>query len=255
MKFVFATVSLFLGFIACAQINTEMLREELDRTGFGNEVSFYMDYNSGNSNSNEIKTSYRGDYKANEFYTFVAGYLKYKFVEKDMVSHKGYAHLRFIYDKRDFWRPEAFSQTNFDRAANLDSRYLAGAGIRLNFIDPIDRADSSLKAELQIGAGAMWEREVLNYPERPETNLIRSTNYVNLNILFNPIFSVYTATYFQPAFENPSDFRIKNDSELRLKISKLLSMSVVVDYRFDNEPPPDVEKYDLEIETGINLTF
>lgn len=255
MKFVFATVFLFIGYIACAQINTEMLREELDRTGFGNEVSFYMDYNSGNSNSNEIKTSYKGDYKADEFYTFVAGYLKYKFVEKDMVSHKGYAHFRFIYDKHGFWRPEAFSQTNFDRAANLDSRYLAGAGMRLNLLDPDVRRDSVLKLELQAGVGAMWEREVLNYPGNPETELIRSTNYVNFNILFNRILSIYTATYFQPAFENPSDFRIKNDSELRLKISKLLSMSVVVDYRFDNEPPPEVEKYDLEIETGINITF
>jgi hypothetical protein len=101
----------------------------------------------------------------------------------------------------------------------------------------------------------MYENERYNIPVSPETNILRSTNYLTFKWQMNKNFSFIAINYYQIDVERLHDFRYISDASLNFLIMENLVFNSAVTYRYDNEPVPDVKDFDLELTNGITFSF
>jgi hypothetical protein len=109
--------------------------------------------------------------------------------------------------------------------------------------------------EIFLGTGFMFENERYNIPVSPETNILRSTNYLTFKWQMNKNFSFIAINYYQIDVERLHDFRYISDASLNFLIMENLVFNSAVTYRYDNEPVPDVKDFDLELTNGITFSF
>jgi putative salt-induced outer membrane protein YdiY len=64
-----------------------------------------------------------------------------------------------------------------------------------------------------------------------------------------------STVYYQADTADFSDFRILFDSSINYKITKKFALITSVEFRYDNQPPLDVENHDLEIMNGLSYSF
>ena len=68
-------------------------------------------------------------------------------------------------------------------------------------------------------------------------------------------FSTATTGYFQMRPNNTNDFRLLVESGFGVRLSKRISLNVELNFRFDNAPPSEIEKHDLEIANSLILSL
>lgn len=132
---------------------------------------------------------YRIDYNKNNFITYIVGNLEYKEGNNRLITNKGFAHFRFIYNKDKLIEPELFAQIDYNDFIFLKERYLAGAGLRFIITDTYTN-DSLHRLSIESGVGAMYEYEKVDDIKKPVTKYIRSTNFLNIRYSFNKIFQL-----------------------------------------------------------------
>ncbi len=159
------------------------------------------------------------------------------------------AHARYNYRIGPILALEALAQIQHDRFRRIEVRDLYGAGLRFHLYE-VD--------ELEIFAGTTYllEHEVIGpIPGSSRTKELwnRSSNYVGLNARIAPSIDASTVTYFQPRFDEPTDFRILSDGYVSFAINKVLSARVSVSIWFDSDPPVGVRTYDVEIKNSLAL--
>jgi hypothetical protein len=149
---------------------------------------------------------------------------------------------------------EIFTQREFNDFTKLQSRSLIGTGLRLEPLHNLFKHDS-INYNFSIWSGFMFENEIINDSINPETNLVRSTNYINFQ--WKPSYHtiLMTITYFQFNISVAKDFRILNNSSLIMSITKYLKVFISIVYRFDNQPPTSVMNYDFEMKNESSIEF
>ncbi|MCX6145791.1 MAG: DUF481 domain-containing protein, partial [Candidatus Kapabacteria bacterium] len=171
-----------------------------------------------------------------------------------LVSNSGYAHIRLMINLNQYLTSEIFTQREFNDFTKLQSRSLIGTGLRLEPLHNLFKHDS-INYNFSIGSGFMYENEILNDSIKPETNLLRSTNY--LNFQWKPSYhtKLMTITYFQFDLNDFQDFRILNNTSLIMSITKYVKVFISIVYRYDNLPPTSVINYDFEMKNGLSIEF
>ena len=237
-----------------AQVNTEKFRKEFVETGFYGKVSLAAGFAAGNSDFVKAKGSSRIDYAGDNFDFLLVGNYEFEEANEAKVVNKGFAHLRNIITLSQSFYLELFLQKEFNQFILLEDRNLAGTGLRTDLVDLLsDSEDSPL--EFFLGIGVMFENERYNIPLSPETNLIRSTNYITFKWQINNSFSFITINYFQFDVERFSDHRFITDTSLNFLILKNLAFNSAVSFRYDNEHVPNVKDFDLGLTNGITFSF
>ena len=251
----FTAVILFfcLYQITISQVNTELMRKGSEPAGFSNSISLDLGYKSGNSNYANLKAGVRSDYHSEAVYSFLSASLEYKEGSEKLITHKGFAHLRAVYKLTPYIRPEVFVQKEFNKFISLNDRNLAGIGARLPLITPGPADSTGPDFEIYGGLGLMYEYELFKTDEK--TELIRSTNYVNLSWNIDSRVSILFITYYQFDIQHISDYRLLNDTKLSFSLNDYLAFSFNINYRYDNEPLPGIENYDIGITNGIVINF
>src|SRR5690606_37656057 len=129
----------------------------------------------------------RIDYAGSSYDFFLVGNYEFEEANEAKVVNKGFAHLRNILSLSPIFALEFFLQKEFNQFILLEDRNIGGAGLRMDLINLF--SDSSDAVEFFIGTGLMFENEKYNIPVSPETNLIRSTNYLTFKWQVNNNFS------------------------------------------------------------------
>ncbi len=246
--FLLSTIS--LG--ALSQVNTEALMRGTV-LGFGTRLGVNFGFNSGNSTFFRWQLDARSDYRAKAFYTFLVGNLERGTANDAIFLFRGFVHYRAIWQQDTLLQPEFFVQREFNEFILLKDRVLFGSGLRLNlrYLQP---NDTVMAFKLTLGVGAMWEKE--RFTElNPETNLLRSTNYVALLWRIVPRTSLQLTGYYQVDVKRLSDYRLLLDGLLTISITDKLAATVVLIYRYDNEPVLNVARFDLDLRNGFTYTF
>lgn len=241
---------------ANSQVNTEKLRK-IDFTGFDASLQANVGIDKGNSDYLTLKTVARVDYSGESFKALLVGNGEYKEGNKEVISDKGFAHLRGIVPLTQTIMAEAFVQKEYNEFIKLTDRNIAGAGLRIAALDDRDEADSPARVFLFFGAGAMFEHEQFELDDGNliVTRLVRSTNYMTFNWLISETTYLKTVTYYQFDVAKAKDLRVLHESTLAFEILENLYFNVQFDYRYDSEPVSGVKKYDLEISNGITVNF
>lgn len=182
-------------------------------------------------------------------------YINYTAVQKEALVQTGYAHFRTNFFRKARISNEAFTQYQYDLARGLESRWLAGTGLRINLV-------KSENTELVFGPGIMYEYEKWESPVESEpirkAKLFKSTNYlsirqkVNKNIEFNAI--SYYQTGYDKSIEN-FRHRVSGDINLAVSVTNKLTLNTTFNCTFENRPIVPVTKFIYTLTNGLAYSF
>ena len=244
-----------------AQVNifdAETLQQMELGHGWYNKIAFNLTAHAGNTDLLTLKTRFRSDYLAENYHLFILANLHQGSKDNKSFIDKGLIHLRGIRSVSQDAAVETFAQKQFNDFIRLQDRNLVGGGFRISPLRKVTESENHRTFNPYIGIGLMWEDEVINddtSEAKIESNIIRSTNYVTWTWRIDErLTSAATGYYqFQPA--SFSDYRILFEGSIGFRLTKKLGFTTWLGFRYDNEPPANVKKHDLEIVNGLNFTF
>jgi putative salt-induced outer membrane protein YdiY len=224
-----------------------------EKAGFSGGVELGLDTKRGNTEKDTYKASAKITYDNNVSYVAWAQ-VSGEYAESSGVedTNKKYAHLRFIHKlSKDVFRYEIFGQVQEDKFKALKQRRLGGAGIRAKIFN------TPIGGEGYFGLGAMYEDIRYTDPSiDPNEYNTRLNTYLAYSLKFMDSSSLAYTLYYQPLFEEMSDYVMTNDLELKLQIYKKLFLKFGLSYDLDSRPPNGVaEKYDLSQSTTFVYEF
>jgi len=236
------------------QINTEAMRSEDNSDSFTNQFNMEMGYEKANTEVLELAAEYRLDYvKQENFHSFIVinlenGYEKENDLPKNIITNKGFAHLRITKDLFTNYQMEVFTQYEFNKFLLLNDRYLLGTGLRIGL-------QESELSSTYIGIGLMVEKEIYDLELDHEKNLLRSTNYIKNNILLSSNIDLSNTAYFQIASDDFNDYRILYDGGLYFHVNESFAFTIELNYRYDNEPQGNLGNSYIQISNGVSFNF
>ena len=257
MKFVFRLLFLLcIVVLAEGQINVfnaETMKQIKQQSGFYNSIGLSFSRHTGNVDLLTTRMRIRADYLTTEYHTFLIGNLQYRKKDANTFDSRGTIHIRGIRKFNSLLMIEGFLQKQYSESILLKDRNLAGGGFRFS---PL-RSNEKWQIDLYVGIGAMWENELIDNKKlgEIETSILRSTNYATLIWRIDDRFSTATTGYFQMRPNNTNDFRLLVESGFGVRLSKRISLNVELNFRFDNAPPSEIEKHDLEIANSLMLSL
>ena len=247
-------VSISLFDSIAGQVNTEAMRSEDDRFGFSNQFSLDVGYEKASSEVLDLASEYRLDYiNQNNLHSFMIislenGYEKEEHTPKNIITNKGFVHLRTTKKLTPKYQVEIFTQYEFNEFLLLNDRYLLGSGLRIGF-------NNYKLANTYLGIGFMAENESYDLDIENEMNLLRSTNYIKNNITLNSKIELSNTAYFQIASDDFNDYRILYDGGLDFHVTDFFAFTFELNYRYDNDPQGDLGNSYVQVTNGVSFNF
>jgi Protein of unknown function, DUF481 len=243
------------SFLMVGQVNTEKLRKDNVKNHFEMNLGASMVLHKGNTDIFAMDTKLRLDYQHGHYAVFLVGQLAYGEKNNDSYLNKGFAHLRGVRNLGKRFKIEIFLQEEFNKFINLEERSIIGGGFRLHIIQH-KKAKSSF--DFSTGFGLMYEKERFSQSDlnlkKEDTSFFKSTNYISLKYSHNK-FTLGNVSYIQLNIGEEESTRIYSDLNFAVKLSKVLSYTADINYRYDSNPAPNIENYDFKLKNGLTLTI
>ena len=237
---------------AAAQINTERLRPGDPRSGASASLGASAAWKYGNVSLLQLDGKAAGLYYAEPHSILLSTLGTFGQQSGERFASAAFAHLRWTAMWWSRIGSEVFAQLQYDEFLRLKLRELVGAGPRFVLVDT-----DSLR--LAVGTGYMLEYEQLDIAQddpHPRTTLAhRSTSYVTLAAEVTDRLQFGQTVYAQPRFDRPSDIRVLAEFELKVALNGTFALTTAFALRFDSDPPSEVDKLDLGLKNGLELTL
>ena len=233
------------SFESQAFINIETIRKEKGE-GFFGRSAFRVSGQSGNTNKFTGNVSSLNIQRGSRDEVLMLGNFVYSetFGIKD--TNNGQAHLRYVFNSREVFAYELFSQIEFDKFKDLNDRTLFGATIRQRLF--LDDEDSFF-----VGYGGFYEME--HYTNNIHRFRVRGNVYLSfVKRLFDRV-SATAIAYYQPAYNRLGDFRVRFEGGMNVDLSKRLALELTYTIAHDNQLPVDVVKTDSTYLTGLAVKY
>ncbi len=238
---------------AAAQVNIEALRRDADSTGLAGALALNLEMHTGNTDLKEIGLEGRLDFNHPNVHTFVLARNDFGWEQGERFADEGLIHLRQHYPLRGRIGLEAFTQYNYDATYRLDTRVLAGGGLRLHLVE-------TGTFQLWEGASAFLEHERLGdlsegdaHPDR--STVVRWSHYLSSRIAVNDRVASTCTVYVQPLWNAIGDTRVLGELNLEIDLAGPLVLALNFGMRYDSRPPEGVRKLDTVLENGLAVTF
>ncbi|MCA9642080.1 MAG: DUF481 domain-containing protein [Myxococcales bacterium] len=180
---------------------------------------------------------------------FFAATGDYSHLDGETQVRRSFAHARYNYELSEGLWWELFGQLESNKFIAVRLRELVGTGPRLQLFD----AD-----ELQafFGTAYMLEHTELasdvTPPDRPAL-VHRSSNYLTFSWLVDERVSLVSTTYYQPRFDEPSDYRLFSQLSADFGVTTVLKAGMSLMLRYDSLPPGGVESTDWSVVNTLGL--
>ena len=240
------------------KVDKRSVLEDTSRIWLGN-VAFKLNLNNNNATAenNLIFVGLHGRTDVNyvsksHVYTLLNS-LNYFTTGAGPFVSTGYSHFRINWDRKRKLTYENFAQVQYDRGRNLQGRWLAGGGLRLNFYQ-------TEKSYFHIGVGGMYESETWKRADEMLTtvNIFKSTNYIGAIVDFNQHLTVNFICYFQTGYYEPFGqwlSRVSGDLNINVKISERLQYSTSFRLQYESRPIIPINRVVYALTNGINIRF
>jgi putative salt-induced outer membrane protein YdiY len=239
--------------LAHAIVNMESVHLGKPEQGFSGNFDLSIDAQYGNTEKSTASTGMKLQWAEDKNTDFVLA--SYSYGESGGVkdTNKSFVHLRHIHQIDDSIAWEAFTQLSSNEFTRLNLRALLGGGARLTL------GKISDKHAIYLGLGGFYEREELDVETSGSDTKIEKTfrgnGYLVMKYQFNPYVTMVSATYYQPALDEFSDYRAIENASLVSQLTDELSLQLAVDIQHDSKPAPDVKKTDTSVTVGFSLRF
>ena len=246
-------ILLFISLLT-GQVNTEAMRFAENINGIRNQFDLEFGYERANTEIFEMATKYRLDYiKRNNSHSFMIinfenGYEKEHNLSKNIITNKGFIHIRTTKNVFNNYQMEVFTQYEFNEFLLLNDRYLLGSGVRIGL-------KGSEYVQTYLGMGFMYEKEIYKLDLENEKSLFRSTNYIKNNVILSSNIELKNTAYFQIAVDDFIDYRMLYDGDLTFHTNDFFAFTISLKYRYDNDPQGNLDNSYFQISNGVSFNF
>ncbi len=101
----------------------------------------------------------------------------------------------------------------------------------------------------------MYEHEKLSDGITPVQKNLRSSSYLSFSLYPGENISVISTTYYQPILKNLGDYRISNQSSLRVGMFNNISLKLSYTFTYDTFPAVGIPSSQYDFSTGIAYSF
>ncbi|MCA9596528.1 MAG: DUF481 domain-containing protein [Myxococcales bacterium] len=237
---------------AAAQVNVEPMRAKLEDDGLGGSVDARFAGRLGNSEGLTAGGDALIGGRSEPHFGFLALNGDYSRLNGSVQLARYFAHARYNFTLATRWWWEVFAQVEHDRFRRLTFRKLLGTGPRFALMQGEPLA-------AYLGTAYMLESETLDVQAGSGDDSAplahRSSSYLSLLAQPDDRVTLVSTTYFQPRFDEPSDYRVLSVTAAKFAISKLLTAGLTFTLRYDSEPPTGVQRTDAELNNTLGLVF
>ena len=240
---------ILVGFPATGQIvNIENARLHTDTTGWAGNTNASMAIIKSVQNVFSLDMNAHVQFKSRkDLYLLLGSYGILNGGGAKLVDNS-FLHFRYNRKLNDHLRWEAFTQIQKNVINNIEYRFLVGTGPRFKVVD-------RKKFKLFFAGLIMLEQEKEKVQPANISLNWRNSNYVSFSIYPNSQLDLVSTTFYQPLISLFNDFRILNQSRLRVKATKKLSLSINYNYLFDHFPPLGTPETNYTFSTGLDYDF
>ncbi len=217
-------------------VNIEKKRKK-DAEGFQGRIELGFHFIDNGKKIMQFTNDIDLQYKKGAHTILLLNNLSLMTVDDENLVNSGFQHLRYNYTVKDssFLTLELLGQHQYNPIKLLAQRFIAGAGPRFRLVN-------KEKVALVIGAPVLYEYERLSDSTETVTRLWRLDGYVAFRWQINKNFRIGTISYYQPAFEDFSDYRISSETEFSFKISDKLEFVTGFEATYDSQPPLEIQQ-------------
>ena len=237
--------------MARAQVNVEPLRREVKAQGFSGSVKGSISGTTGNTEGITAGGGLLLGAGGGRHLVFLAGTGNYSRINGTLLVDKSFAHLRYNYQLTDWLWAEAFTQIENDNFRRIQDRELVGTGPRFGLLQ--DKVVS-----IFYGTAYMLERTRLNAEiagTSRSTIAHRFSNYIALAYQAGERVQLTNTTYYQPRFDEFSDYHLLSVTGLDFKVTTLLHTQIASIVRYESRVPQGVKTTNVEVDNSIVLKF
>ena len=238
---------------ASAQVNVEVLRSDLKKSGFGAKIDSFIDTYLGNTQGTTLGATALVGLSSGRHLGYFNASGDYSHLAQETQVQKAFAHARYNFRLTSWVWGELFGQVESDRFRRIALRTLVGAGPRFELVN----TDS---VGVYYGAAYMLERTRLKQGTEPIPNrpavAHRFSNYASVGINLDGDRVVFSETlYYQPRFDDFGDWRFFSLSGLDFEITGPLSAGIEATFRFEDPTPTSVRRADFTLKNTLGLEF
>ncbi len=248
MKLTISVLAILLVLSCRAQVmNIEQQRIVTDTTGWAGTSQISASFTKYTDQLLTIGFKDHLQYKTDSsLYLMLIDYNLVKSPSSDF-DNAGILHFRYNYKVRDYFTFEAFTQGQFNKLLDVRFRWLIGTGPRFKVI-------GHKNFRLYFASLYMYEFEELETPLLYHRDH-RLSSYISITWKHKSGTILTNTVYYQPLLDRISDFRIYNQFDFSLKISKKLSFTTSYKYFFDSNPAENIINATHNLSNGITFRF
>tara|TARA_B100001029_G_C15034797_1_gene439407 strand:+ start:63 stop:794 length:732 start_codon:yes stop_codon:yes gene_type:complete len=215
-----------------------------DKQGLHGSSQVGLSLQRGNVQVFQYQADLRIDYINGIHHNLVLGSVSYGEEDGEPFNNALYSHLRWTAMWFNHVGTEVFTQNQKDEFRLLQLRQLTGFGLRF----------TAFEDHLAIGLGGMSDYEQIEGVKEGRLDA-RGTSYIRLGKQWKNSVKGQVIAYYQPLFNDPSDYRILGTGSLEFKVDKVFSVVNEFNYSYDTRPPEEVVKEDLQIKVKFKIRW
>ena len=246
MKKILLILMLLLPSISFGQVNIESIRNNDKEKPLWGEVKGGLELQRGNVDITSFDINFLIHFKKKKHHIFLQEKSAQGQQSDKKFKNNSFVHFRWTWMKWNILGTELFTQFQQDEFKSLKIRQLNGGGLRAELIKKED-------ISLSLGSGVMYDHEKLL--SGTTTTNVRSTSYLSMIKSFDEKKKslILVTVYYQPLFNNPNDYRINLEANVRTDLITLWNVSLdnSINYMYDTNPPEDILTNDLIIKTNL----
>ncbi len=247
-------ILLYLFFIAATTclhaqvVNIESSRMQSDTVGWMGSAGAGFELVKTTQKTTQINLRAHLQYKTQKDLWLILGNYRFLKTGGQNFIKNVFGHLRYNRKLNSWLRWEIFGQAQNNYVTKIKSRYLLGTGPRFKLAD-------NRFFHLYIASLVMYEQE-RELTEPPIVHKdIRNSSYISFTIRPNDIVEIISTTFYQPLLKKFNDYRVLNESILKVRTGKHFSFTFEWNYLYDRFPAADAPQTNYDLAMGFQYDF
>jgi hypothetical protein len=232
-------------------VNVEPIRQRVAEEGFGVRIDGSMTGFAGNTEGLVLGSGLLVGSREAPHLAFLNAAGDYARFGGEAQVQKSFAHARYNLQFLPWLWGELFGQVETDKFRQITLRTLAGTGPRFALLQEVH-------GDVFLGTAYMLEyTEIDDAAEDAGAQGLahRSSSYLSMILRAEERVTLNNVIYFQPRWDDFSDYRILNVTGLGFTISKRLETRIDVTARYESVHAEAVKPFDLQVKNSIALTL
>lgn len=229
-------------------LNAESLRQVTDTSGWSGSLSANFALKRNVNDFLILGSDIHIQYKNKNDLWLFKNDLKFIKIEGESFENSGITHVRYNNRFHDRIAWEVFAQGQYNKVNLIDFRGLIGTGPRF-------KLTNSEKYKFYLGVLAMYEYEEVDDGITPIQRDLRGSTYLSFSLYPTDNITIVSTTYYQPAFDDFSDYRISSQSSLVVGLFKNFSLTTTYTFVFDAFPAVGIPNSQYDFSTGFTYSF